>query len=144
DQITTFQGKKANYETDIESLPNNTVPKYAVDNNNIVSLTNTINTLQTQLAALPATVQGDVFVIQQATPIDVTTAPKGLIIIGVTAGVGLLVGFLIMLLIIFLDNRLRSEEQVKERLGLAYLGAVSNDNDIKVTPTRVKGSVAHE
>src|SRR5207248_2355815 len=66
------------------------------------------------------------------------------IIVGVTGGVGLLVGILVMLLIIFLDNRLRSEEQIKERLGLAYLGAVSNDNDIKATPTHVQGPVAHE
>lgn len=143
-QLNSLQQQKAKWEAAIETLPNNTVPAYAVDNNNLASVSTAINTLQVQLDALPPTVQGDVFVIQEATPVDVTVLPKGLIIVGVTAGVGLLVGILIMLLIIFLDNRLRSEEQVKERLGLAYLGAVSNNNDIKATPTRAQGPSAHE
>ncbi len=143
-QLNSLQQQKAKWEAAIEALPNNTVPAYTVDNNNLASVSTAINTLQAQLDALPPTVQGDVSVIQQATPVDVTTSPKGLIIIGVTAGVGLLIGFLIMLLIIFLDNRLRNEEQVKERLGLAYLGVVSNDNDIKANPTHVQGSSAHE
>ena len=143
-QLGNYTKDKAKWEALIEGLPNNTDPHYVVYNNNLTSDSTAINTLQAQLNALPPTVQGDVTVIQQATPADVTTSPKGLIIVAVTAGVGLLIGFLIMLLVIFLDNRLRSEEQVKERLGLAYLGAVSNNNDIKDNPTRIQGSVAHE
>jgi capsular exopolysaccharide synthesis family protein len=49
-----------------------------------------------------------------------------------------------MLLVIFLDKRLRNEEQVKEKLGLAYLGGISSNGDLKSSPIRPSGSVAHE
>ncbi len=143
-QISAAQQQKAYWESKLESLPNNTTPQYAVYNNDVLDATHTIDSLQAQLQVLPATVKGDVFVIQQATPKDVTTSPKGLIIMGVTVGVGLLLGILLMLLLIFLDTRLRNAEQVKEKLGMAYLGSLSNSNEIKEAPTRVRGELLHE
>ena len=143
-QIATEEQVKAGWEAKLASLPNNTVPQYTIYNNNLTDTTHTIDTLQAQLQVLPATVQGDAFVIQQASAKDVTTPPKGLIIMGVTTGVGLLVGILIMLLLIFLDNRLRSDDQIKEKLGMAYLGGLSDSKEVKESATQVQGTVQRE
>ena len=143
-QIAAQQQQKAAWEAKLEALPNNTVPQYAVYNNNLADTTHTIDALQAQLQLLPGSVKGDVFVIQQATTKDVTTSIRGYIILGATAGVGLLVGFLIMLLLIFLDNRLGSDEQVKEKLGLAYLGGLSTSKQIQDTPLGLHGDALHE
>ena len=143
-QIAAQQQQKAAWEAKLEALPNNTVPQYAVYNNNLADTTHTIDALQAQLQLLPGSVKGDVFVIQQATTRDVTTSIRGYIILGATAGVGLLVGFLIMLLLIFLDNRLGSDEQVKEKLGLAYLGGLSTSKQFQDTPLGLHGDALHE
>jgi polysaccharide biosynthesis transport protein len=143
-QLSSAQQQKAMWETKIEALPNNTVPQYVVYNNNLADTTRTIDALQSQLSALPATVNGEVAVLQLATPKDVVQSAKGIIIIAVCAGVGLLVGLLVMLLVVFLDNRLHSDEEVKAKLGLAYLGSLSNNNEIKATPTSPTGETVHE
>ena len=90
-------------------------------------------TIQGQLFVLPPTtdLKGDVSVVQMATPHDVLRSAKNTIILGLTAGIGLLIGILIMLLLIFLDNRVKSEEQVTEKLGMAYLGSISTNKNIQ-------------
>jgi len=143
-QIATETQVKAGWEAKLVSLPNNTTPQYAVYNNNVLDATHTLDTYQAQLQLLPTTVLGDVFVIQQATTKDVTHSLKGYIIMGVSAGVGLLVGILVMLLLIFLDNRLRSDEQVKEKLGMAYLGGLSDSKEFKESATQVQGAAQRE
>jgi polysaccharide biosynthesis transport protein len=143
-QISNYQQQKLAWEAKLESLPNNTVPQWTVYNNNLAEVTRNIDTLQTQLSVLPATVNGDVAVIQLATAKDVVMSAKGLIITAVAAGVGLLVGILVMLLVIFLDNRLHSDEEIKEKLGLAYLGSLSNNKEIKEAPTSPTGEAVHE
>ncbi len=143
-QLSSAQQQKAMWEARIEALPNNTVPQYVVYNNNLADTTRTIDASQSQLSALPATVNGEVAVLQLATMKDVVPSPKGLIIIGVCAGVGLLVGLLVMLLVVFLDNRLHSDEEVKAKLGLAYLGSLSNNSELKATPTSPTGETVHE
>ncbi len=144
DQIASYQQQKLSWEQKIEALPNNQVPQYAVYNNNLTDVTHALDTLQGQLQNLPATVKGDVLVVQPATMKDVTTSLKGVIITAVAAVVGLLIGFLIMLLMIFLDNRLHSDAEVKEKLGMAYLGGLSNHKEIKDNPIRLTGFVARE
>lgn len=143
-QITAAQADKAAWEGKLEQQPNNTTPQWTVDQNNIQADSQRLSTLQQQLQSLPPTVNGDVSVIQPATSKSVTTTPKGLIIMGVIGLVGLLIGILVMLLVIFLDKRLRSDEQVKEKLGMAYLGGLSNNNQFREAPTRVQGDVLHE
>lgn len=143
-QIATYTQEQAAWEAKLASLPNNTTPQYAVYNNHVAEATRNLDTSNAQLQLLPTTVLGDVFVIQQATAKDVTRSQKGYIIMGVSAGVGLLVGFLIMLLLIFLDNRLRSDEQVKEKLGMAYLGGLSDSREVKESATQVQGAVQRE
>ncbi len=142
-QITAQQGVVANWSKQLGSLSSTTDPRYNLYLSNLNSANTYLNTLQGQLQVLPTTVKADVFMIQQATPADVTASLKGYIILGATAGVGLLVGFLIMLLVIFTDSRLRSDEQVKEKLGLAYLGGLSNDHQLRGAPTHIKGETLH-
>jgi Mrp family chromosome partitioning ATPase/capsular polysaccharide biosynthesis protein len=144
DQISNYQQQKLGWETKLESLPNNQVPQYTVYNNNLTDITHTIDTLQAQLQLLPVTVKSDVNPFQFAEPKDVTTSSKPTIIIAVTAGVGLFIGVLVMLLVIFLDNRLFSYEQVKEQLGLAYLGGISNTKGTKTNLAHITGRAADE
>ena len=143
-QIAAAQQAKTGWEAKLESLPNNTDPHFIVYNNNIADDTRTIDTANAQLNNLPTTVLADVSVIQPATAKDVTTSTKGYIIMGVSAGVGLLVGIMIMLLLIFLDNRLRNVEQVKEKLGMAYLGGLSDSKEVRESATQVQGAAQRE
>jgi len=130
-QISGFQQQKFSWETKLASLPNNQVPQYTVYNNNLTDVTHTIDTLQAQLQLLPVTLKSDVNPMQLPESKDVTTSSKPFTVIAVTAGVGLFIGILLMLLVIFLDNRLFNYEDVKEQLGLAYLGSLSNCKGMK-------------
>ncbi len=143
-QIAAEQQVKAGWDAKLFSLPNNTTPQYTVYNNNALDATSTIHTLQAQLQVLPTTVLGDTSVIQEATPNSVTHSLKGYIIMGVSAGVGLLLGIMIMLLLIFLDNRLRSDGEIKEKLGMAYLGGLSDSKEVKESATQVQGHAQRE
>jgi Mrp family chromosome partitioning ATPase len=100
--------------------------------------------LSKQIASLPTTAPSNIQVIQHAKLSDVSVTTKRSLILAATAGIGLILGTLAMLLVIFLDKRLRSEEQIKEKLGLAYLGGISTNNDLKSSSARLSSSVAHE
>jgi len=144
DQISSYQQQKASWEAKISSLPTNTTLQYTVYNNNLIDTTRTLDLLQTQLQTLPLTVNGNVSIIELAGLNTVTSTPKGLITLASITGLGLLIGILVMLLLIFLDKQLRSEEEVKEKLGQAYLGGLSNSDNIKTSPARPTGSVAQQ
>jgi len=144
-QINSIKQQKASWEAKITTLPNNTVPQYTVYNNNLVDTTHMLDTLVTQLQTLPVTVNSNVTLIQPAAPKDVTTSPKGLLVAAVSGGVGLLIGILIVSLLISLGHRLRSYEQINEKLGLAYLGSVSRSKELQKAPKApLRGAIAHE
>ena len=144
-ELKVAQQAQANWQAKIAALPSTTTPQYTVYNNELTAATSQVTTLNGQLQALPTTVNGDVSVIQQAAPKDVTASAKGLIITGVAGGVGLFIGLLVMLLVIFLDHRPRSYEQMSEKLGLAYLGSVSRSDELQKSPTaRPSSTLAHE
>lgn len=129
-QLTGYQQQEANLEGKIASTPN-TDPHYAVYNVQLQDVIHSEQTVQGQLILLPPTVKGDVSILQLATTHDVQPSSKSLIILAATAGVGLLLGILIMLLLIFLDNRLNTEDQVTGKLGMAYLGSITNSKKIQ-------------
>jgi capsular exopolysaccharide synthesis family protein len=83
-------------------------------------------------------------VVHLVTPADAAPPTKPVLIIGITAVVGLLIGALVMLLLIYLDNRLFTPEQIKDKVGLAYLGGVARDGELQAAPTQARGPVAHE
>lgn len=131
-QLTAAQQQEASMDAKLASTPN-TDPHYAIYTIQLQNIIHSEQTFEAQLAVLPptASLKGDVSVLQLATPHDVIRSAKNIIIIGLTAGVGLLLGILIMLLLIFLDNRLKTEDQVTEKLGLAYLGSISTNKNIQ-------------
>ncbi len=143
-QLTTYQKQSADLESQIERLNNPQDPRTALwtaDRNDVI---HNIDTLQSQLQSLPITIHSDVYVIQNAQNSDAQPSAKASTIIAATAGVGLLLGVAIMLLLIFLDSRLRSEEQVKTKLGMAYLGNLSTEKDLETSPTQLSGDGARQ
>lgn len=139
DQIKTLTTQKEYWEKQIESLASTTAPQYTVYNNNLSDTTQALRAQESTLLQLPPTIKSDVFVLQTPQLTDVTSSPKGLIIFAVTLGVGLLLGFIIMLFVIFLDNRLRGDDLVKEKLGLSYIGGLFNDKEGADNPLQGSG-----
>ncbi len=143
-QITLLQAQNNKLEGQIQALNNPTDPRTATwttDRNDII---HNLDALQSQLQSLPTTIHSDVFTVQQAELTDAQSGAKTSNVIAATAGVGLLLGLVIMLLLIFLDSRLRSEEQVKEKLGLAYLGGITSNKKLGQAPMSVKGTIVQD
>ena len=98
---------------------------------------NTVNTamtnIQSQLLQLPPTqnVHSDIFIIQPAKLSDVTSTSKTTLILAVTGGIGVAVGILLWLLFVMMDNRVRTDDQVPEKLGLSYLGGITSNKEIQ-------------
>src|SRR5258708_11290214 len=143
-QLTVYQKQNSGLENQIQRLNNPQDPRTQLWTADPTDVIPTIDTLTSQLQALPTSIHSDVYVIQEAQNSDAQPAAKASTIIAATAGVGLLLGLAIMLLLIFLDSRLRSEEQVKAKLGMAYLGSLSNQRDLETSPTKISGTAARE
>lgn len=143
-QITQLQAQKTHWESLIASLATTSDPHYTIYNNNLTDVTHNIDTLQTSLQSLPTSVKADVFVSAQALPATVIVASKGVEIIGVMLLAGLVLGLLVMIIMVSLDSHLYGDDQVKEKLGLAYLGSLSKRADIKSVLLRPTGPVAQE
>lgn len=141
-QLAVYQKQNTTLENEIQQLNNPTDPRTALwttDRNDVI---HNIDALTSQLQSLPTTINSDVYVVQNSVNSDAQPSSKASTIVAATAGVGLLVGLVIMFLMIFLDSRLRYEEQVKEKLGLAYVGNLSTNTELGKTPTRVSGEAA--
>jgi capsular exopolysaccharide synthesis family protein len=139
-ELATYQAKQQQLQTTLAKIANTNDPNYIFTNNSLSSVNKLIDSIQAVLVGLPSTVRSDASVIQHAVTADATTTSKTSIIVAATAGVGLIIGLLIMLLMIFLEDRLRSEDQVKEKLGIAYLGSVTSDSGFASKPTKLSGT----
>lgn len=109
-------------------------PAIAVYTADLSSLNQTIASLQGQLATLPAVAVGDAAVIQLATPADVSPSAKPILVVAATFAASLILGLLLIALMIYLDRSLLGEDQVKEKLGLPYLGGLSTDMTLAAAP----------
>ena len=143
-QIKALQTQKTHWESLIASLATTSDPHYTIYNNNLTDVTHNIDTLQASLQSLPTSVRGDVFVSAQALPATVFSSSKGSEIISVMFLAGLVLGLLVMIILVSLDGHLYGDDQVKEKLGLAYLGGLSKQADIKSVLFRPKGEIAQE
>jgi Mrp family chromosome partitioning ATPase/capsular polysaccharide biosynthesis protein len=143
-QINTLEGQKQHWESLIASLPSTSDPHYTIYNNDLTDVTHNIDTLTTTLQGLPTSVKADVFVSAEALPATVTQASKSTEIIGVMFLAGLVLGLLVMIILVSLDGHLYGEDLVKEKLGLAYLGGLSKQADIKSVLFRPTGEIAQE
>lgn len=143
-QYNTYQAQSNALEAKILSYGTSNDPHialYTVDRNALIQA---MNSLQTQLLQLPPSVKSDVFITQLATLTDVTSTSKAALVIAVTGAVGLMLGILVMLLMVFFDDRLRGDDLVKEKLGFAYIGSLSSNNSFKSTPIKLSGTAAQE
>ncbi len=139
-QLSTYQTQQQQLQATLAKIANTSDPNYIFTNNSLDSVNRYIDTIQTQLLGLPSTVRSDASVVQHAESGDATTTSKTSVVVAATAAVGLIIGLLIMLLMIFLEDRLRGEDQVKEKLGMAYLGSVTSDKEFAARPTRLSGT----
>ncbi len=143
-QMATVEKQKSATEGAITALATTTDPHYSVYNAELNDEIHTIDTIQTQLLTLPATASSNIVTIQFATSKDAVPAVKSNLILAITAGLGLLIGTLIMLLVIYMDKRLQGGEQVREKLGIAYLGGISRSDKFANNPAQAQGVVARQ
>jgi capsular exopolysaccharide synthesis family protein len=143
-QMAAVEKQKSATEGAITALATTTDPHYSVYNAELNDEIHTLDTIQAQLLTLPATASSNIVTIQFATAKDAVPAVKSNLILAITAGTGLLIGTLIMLLVIYQDKRLQGGEQVRDELGMAYLGGISKSKKLAENPTQAQGDVAHE
>ncbi|HEY6287110.1 MAG TPA: hypothetical protein VIX20_15710 [Ktedonobacteraceae bacterium] len=138
-----LQVKKQDQST-MQQIANTSDIRYILASNDLQNANQQINSVQSQIDQLPTTVNSDIIVIQMAKLIDAQSSSKGSLVVAAAGVVGILIGTMIMFLIIFLDDRLRGEDRVKEKLGMAYLGGVFSNRKIKENPALAKGAVMHQ
>lgn len=143
-QLNAALAQKGKIEASLESVPSNTDPHFAVYQAELNDELHTIDTLQSQLITLPTAADSQIQAIQLATAGDAVPAVKRNLILELSAGIGILVGTLIMLLVIYLDDRIWSVEQVREKLQMAYLGGVSKNGKLGENPVLPGSRVIHE
>jgi capsular exopolysaccharide synthesis family protein len=143
-QMAALEKQKSATEGAITALATTTDPHYSVYNAELNDEIHTIDTIQTQLLTLPSTASSNIVTIQFAASKDAVPAVKSNLILAITAGIGLLIGTLVMLLVINQDKRLQGGEQVRDELGMAYLGGISKSKKLAENPTHAQGNVAHE
>lgn len=143
-QYAAILKQKSATQASILSVASATDLRYGIYNNDLNDETRMLDTLQAQLIALPATARSEVVAIQLAAVKDAVPAVKANLIIAATAGIGLLVGIMLMLLVISLDKRLASGAQIREKLGLAYLGSISKSDEFKRKPMQAPAQLMRE
>src|SRR5438874_9071789 len=124
-----YQAQSAQLEKQILSYNNSSDPHIALLTTDRNAVITSMNSTQAQLLQLPSSVHADVSGIQPAKIKDVTPSYKALLYLGVIAASGLLIGLLIWLLMIYLDYRLQTDDQVED-FGLNYLGTLAKDKEI--------------
>src|SRR2546421_8286939 len=126
-----YKTQSQDLEKQILSYSNSSDPHIALLTADRTAVIASMNSVQAQLLQLPASAKGNVEVVQPAKLTDVTPSSKSSLILAVTAGLGLVVGLLILLLMILLDKRLRADDQLPEKMGLSYLGTLSKNTEIQ-------------
>lgn len=144
DQITNLNAQRANDEDTMRAQGNNASPDYIFANKDLQQVNIRLNAVQQQLNQLPTSVRGNVFLMQQAKPTDISTSSKTTLVIPIVAAVGLLLGIMLLLLVIYRDERVYGEDRVREKLGMAYLGALSRHKDLKAHPTQTKAFIQQQ
>jgi len=143
-QLNADVKQKSADQQAMQQIANTTDIRYILASNDLQNVNQQINNVQSQFDQFPTTVNSDIVVIQQAKPIDVQSSSKRNLIIAAAGVVGILIGTLIMFLMIFLDDRLRGEDRVKEKLGMAFLGGLFSNGKIKQNAALAKGAVMHQ
>ncbi len=144
DRLSQYQAQSSQLEKEILTYTNINDPHVILLTEDRNFLFKSINTTQAQLAQLRTSVTGGVVVLQQVDASSVTTSSKTLTYTALIAAGGLLVGLLLWLLLNFLDYRLPNGEQVKEKLGMAYLGILAKNKAIRAGTIPTSGRAAQQ
>lgn len=143
-QLNADLQQKSTDQKTMQQIANTTDIRYILASNDLQNANQQINSVQAQIDQLPTTVSSDIIVIQEAKLIDVQPSSKSSLVVAAAGVVGILIGTLIMFLMIFLDDRLRGEDRVKEKLGMAFLGGLFTEHQIKQNPALAKGPAMHQ
>lgn len=144
-QLNQYQAQSNKLEQQILSYGNSSDPHVALYTEDRNTINTNMTTIRTDLLNLPSSVHSDASVVQTALPSSATLSAKGTEIVAVAGVLGLIIGLLIWLLLIFADNRVRSDDQVPEKLGMSYLGGIAkNKQDITAGAVPSSGAVAYE
>jgi capsular exopolysaccharide synthesis family protein len=143
-QIAAYEKQKAADQAEIQSINNSADVRTTLLLSDISDLTHNIETLQSQQQQLPSTVLSNVFVVDLSTPLGVAASTRSSTLTILGSGVGFLLGSVLMLILIFLDERLRGADQVREKLGLAYVGGIFKNNDLKSSPLQPPAQIAQQ
>ncbi len=134
---------KSSWDAKLQSI-SSTDPHYTSYTSNRDQDVQLINSIQQQLIQIPPTISGDVTVTQLATITSATSSLKTPVIIAIGGASGVLIGAMIFLLLVFLDDRLLTGEQIKEKLGLAYLGNLSHAEKAEIAPGHMSSKALRE
>ncbi len=143
-QITAAQNQRASDAKTILAINNSALPQVALLNTDIQDMIHNIDAANAALQGLPTTMHSDIYVTGFASPETVANSSRTSSLVEEGGGIGFAVGFLIMLILIFADERLRGEDQVKDKLGLAYIGGLFNNKEIRSGSAPTSGVSARQ
>ena len=144
-QLNQDQAQSNKLEQEILSYGNSSDPHVALLTSDRNSISTDMTSIRNSLLGLAPSVHSDASVVQTAQPSTTTLSSKGTEIVAVAGVLGLVIGLLIWLLLIFTNNGVRSDDQVPEKLGMSYLGGVTkNKQDISAGAVPTSGSAAYE
>lgn len=130
-QVTAAQNQRTADANKIIQINNSSNPEVGLLNTDITDMIHNIDQANTTLQGLPTAMRSDIYVTGFAAPETVASSSRTTSLVAEGAAIGLVVGLLIMLVLIFTDERLRGEDQVKDKLGLAYIGGMFNDKEVQ-------------
>lgn len=139
DQYAALQKQSQSLEAQIISITNPNDLRIALWKADRTDIIQSMDAIQTQLLQLPLTTSAHVAVVRLAGVSDISPFSTVALVIATTAGLSLLVGAVIVLFLVALENGPRSEQEVVEVLGLAYLGSLYKSKEFQESPVRATG-----
>ena len=123
-QIAAAQKQRASDEAQLSQITNSSDVRVPLLNYDISDMIHNIDTANAKLLALPVKMRSNLYVTQLASGQGVQSTSKGTSIAEYAALVGAINGLVVLILLVFHDERLRGAEQVKKQLGYAYVGGL--------------------
>jgi tyrosine-protein kinase len=143
-QITAAQNQRTADANKILAYNNSALPQVGLLNIDIQDMIHNIDAANSTLQALPTTMHSDIYVTGLASPETVANSSRTSSLVEQGGSIGLAVGLLLMLILIFADERLRGEDQVRDKLGLAYIGGMFNKREIRSGQVPTSGVSAQQ
>ncbi len=143
-QITAADNQKNADAAKLNSYGSASSPEIGILNTDIQEQIHNIDAANTALQALPTTMHSDIYVTGFADPETVTDSSRTSFYLEAGGGIGFVLGLLFMLILIFADERLRGEDQIKDKLGLAYVGSLFNNKEVEPGTAPTSGVPAQQ